>query len=121
VTVENGNKPRTLVRTACGSGRANQLISPRTMCSSPTGLKVVALLISLYATPTSMVRPIVSADRFDNVRRLSIASFATIGHVVLARDHLSAADSITLMSVGAVAQFAASPAIFNVSNTISLK
>gem|GEM_PF-4844923 len=83
----NGNKPRTLVRTACGSGRANQLIAPRTMCSSPTGLEVVALLVSLYATPTSMVRLIIRSNSLNDVRRLSVASFATINQVVLTWDH----------------------------------
>ncbi len=57
------------------------------MCSSPTGLEVVALLVSLYATPTSMVRLIIRSNSLNDVRRLSVASFATINQVVLTWDH----------------------------------
>jgi hypothetical protein len=84
------------------------------MCSPPTGLEVVALLISLHTTPTSMVRLIVRTDGFNDVRRFSVTSFATINLAVLAWVHWTSVDSITLVALGAAAYLPASLAMFYV-------
>jgi hypothetical protein len=57
------------------------------VCPPPTGLEVIPLLVSFDAIPASMVQPIVRADRFDDVRRFTVASFATVNLAMLAGCH----------------------------------
>ena len=58
------------------------------MCSSPTGLEIASLLVSLDTIPANMMQTIVRADGLDDVRRLAVASFATIIIAVLAWGHV---------------------------------
>ena len=88
------------------------------MGSPPTRLEVASLLVSFHAIPTRMVRPIVSAEGFNDVRRLSITPFAAVGLVVFAWDHFLVGDSIIIEAATVVAQNPASPAMFNASNLI---
>ena len=57
------------------------------MRASPTGLGVESFLMPLNAIPTQMAGAIVGANRFNDVRRLAIASFASIKFSVCARYH----------------------------------
>jgi hypothetical protein len=64
------------------------------MRASPTGLEVVSLLVSFDAIPASMVQPIVRADGFDDVTRLTVTALATVDSLMLAWCHRSLIASI---------------------------
>jgi hypothetical protein len=57
------------------------------MRAAPSRLLIEAFFLPLYAIPAIVMQTIIVAQRFNDVRRLSIASFAAIGCTVFSGDH----------------------------------
>jgi hypothetical protein len=57
------------------------------MRSAPSGFLIESLLFPRDTIPAKVMQTIVLADGLDDMRRLVVASFATIDRFVLARYH----------------------------------
>ena len=63
-------------------GLPDRLIALSAMSSPPPGLLIESLLMTLDAVPAQVVRPVVRAQRLDDVRRFAIATLATMVYEV---------------------------------------
>jgi hypothetical protein len=54
------------------------LIALSAVSSPPTGLLIESLLMTLNTVPARVVRPIVGAERLDNMRGFAITTFAAM-------------------------------------------
>ena len=67
--------------------RRERFITAGAMMAAPARLLIETLLLPRYTVPTNVMQTIVVADRFDDVRGLSIATFATIDFLMCSRNH----------------------------------